>query len=269
MNCAHNAQRASSKRTKRPLKLLAASLSRIPRVRRASSWAWRTLQCTAASASSASVSGVATKASGATTSKVRRPAESAAESAGSPAKFSAAFTKVRAEAVLIWQWSLSHAAIESAPSPTERFAAGELGDLAHQGALVHRDGSLVGHHALGQFGRTGVAAPVAAKGPGAHPTGGGWSGGCRSGWGGAGEHGASMRVGCIRARIGGVGGASGGRVRSAPGCDQSACTDLKPAQARSAMRCASRATSSSTGPPLDVLCSMKRRLAPSAMPTTA
>ena len=116
------------------------------------------------------------------------------------------------------------------PVAHEGLAAGELGDLAHQGALVHRDGPLVGHHALGQFGRTGIPAPVVTKGPSVHPTGGGRGGrsggGAWSGWSGAGDHGASMRVGCNRARIGGYGSSEGARPESA-GCDQSAWTDLQ------------------------------------------
>ena len=53
------------------------------------------------------------------------------------------------------------------PVAPEGLGPGELGDLAQHGALVHRDGALVGHHALGQRGRTGIPAPVAAERAGA------------------------------------------------------------------------------------------------------
>ena len=185
------------------------------------------------------------------------------------------------------------------PVAPEGLGGAELGDLAHHGPLVLRDSALVRHHALGQSGGAGVAAPIAAEGPGAHTR---WS---RGAFGRAGRHGASMREGCVTGRYRGrpdgphlrryapsvPGGApvrevaqsassvygpqAGRRPAGAPGVRQqqraqSACTDRSPAQARSAMRCASRATSSSTPPPpLDPPCSMNRRLAPSAIPTTA
>ena len=60
----------------------------------------------------------------------------------------------------------------------------------------------------------------------------------------------------------------GATVRSRrPG--QSGWTDRRPAQARSAMRWANRCASSSTAASPGGRCAMKRRLAPSAMPTTA
>ena len=155
---------ASSKRTKRPVNVLAASRSCIPRAARASSLAWRTLQCSAASAISASVSAVATAAKGASTSRVRRPAERAPKSAGSSldllGREHQCASRASADLAALAQPGCHR---QSAVAP-EGLGGGERRYVAQHGVLVDRDGSLMGLHALGQSGRTGVPAPCTAEG---------------------------------------------------------------------------------------------------------